>query len=289
MYEAKQRKEKVSRTIGRGMVKPAQAAHTRINIIQKNKIKTTPSLDLNLGTKEYKEIVASVTEYNSVNTKDNLKKVDEALGKYENSFLLHPIEHYQKIQIENKMPNERKAMFGEEKMEHFSDMCDIAKNLSKAATSNMSIDSEYNKYFNPTKGEKEAVDSNNRRIVNSVYNNIYKALENKEYSFVNDYNERCNIFAFVNPNDRVHKINLSPAYLAASETGINSKPGVIIHEMSHFADVGNTTDYAYGTDAQKLLPDKAIKNADTYEYAAERAWDKKKLPARPDRLQIRQQ
>jgi Lysine-specific metallo-endopeptidase len=58
----------------------------------------------------------------------------------------------------------------------------------------------------------------------------------------------------------------------AGNTGIDSRPGVILHEMAH--DVSRLVgDHSYGvTDAEDLAaknPDQAVRSADNYEYFAE--------------------
>ncbi|MBF0274912.1 MAG: hypothetical protein HQK84_06745, partial [Nitrospinae bacterium] len=68
-------------------------------------------------------------------------------------------------------------------------------------------------------------------------------------------------------------IYLCGAGLSAPASGTDSKPGTIIHELSHFTVIGGTDDHAYGqSGAQSLAtsnPSNAILNADSYEYFAE--------------------
>lgn len=69
------------------------------------------------------------------------------------------------------------------------------------------------------------------------------------------------------------QIWLGPLFFSAPWSGIDSKPGVIVHEVSHLAVP--TDDIAYGEDAAMALaaahPDQALDNADNYEYFAERS------------------
>lgn len=55
--------------------------------------------------------------------------------------------------------------------------------------------------------------------------------------------------------------------------GTDSKAGTLVHEMSHFYDVGGTSDMVYGQDASRNLasstPISATHNADNYEYFSE--------------------
>ena len=70
-----------------------------------------------------------------------------------------------------------------------------------------------------------------------------------------------------------YTIYLCSAYWGLGNSGYDTKAGTIVHEVSHFAVVADTNDYAYGTTACKNLansdPNKAIANADSYEYFGE--------------------
>jgi len=70
-------------------------------------------------------------------------------------------------------------------------------------------------------------------------------------------------------NETGLKIRLSSAYRQAPENGQDSKPGTIVHEASHM--ILGTEDYEYGDGIFTLDSDKAVNNADTYEYAVEKA------------------
>ena len=64
-------------------------------------------------------------------------------------------------------------------------------------------------------------------------------------------------------------ISLGGSYGSADDQGEDSRPGVIIHEISHaFA---STKDTAYGNDIYSLDQYSASNNADTYEYFCEKA------------------
>lgn len=79
-------------------------------------------------------------------------------------------------------------------------------------------------------------------------------------------------FAYVYSNSP-YDIYLCGAFWPAPPTGTDSKPGVLIHEVSHFTVVADTDDHAYGqVDASALAssnPGLAVANADNYEYFAE--------------------
>jgi len=84
-----------------------------------------------------------------------------------------------------------------------------------------------------------------------------------------------NTFAFVYPNDKTHTIHLCSIFFSTNQNQCqyDSTGGTLVHEMSHFTDVGGTGDYAYGTAAAQQLaqsdPAKAVNNADNYEYYTE--------------------
>ncbi len=58
--------------------------------------------------------------------------------------------------------------------------------------------------------------------------------------------------------------------------GTDSQSGTLIHEMSHFENIGGTMDHAYGLRNAKVLasqdPKRALYNADTFEYYLENAF-----------------
>jgi len=83
----------------------------------------------------------------------------------------------------------------------------------------------------------------------------------------------ANTYAYVYPSDTTsHTVHLCSAWWSAP-TGTcryDSAAGTLIHELTHFNDVGATKDYAYGQTACKNLaqsnPSNAVYNADSYEY-----------------------
>jgi len=85
----------------------------------------------------------------------------------------------------------------------------------------------------------------------------------------------ANTYAYVYPTDSTHTIYVCGVFwkVSANKCTIDSRPGTLVHEMSHFNDVGGTQDYSYGTSACQNLaksdPAKAVRNADNYEYFAE--------------------
>jgi len=79
-------------------------------------------------------------------------------------------------------------------------------------------------------------------------------------------------YAYVNPGD-LTKINLGLKFFTAPATGMDSKLGTFVHEVTHYFLTGNTEDIRYDKDMCLQLaqhdPDSALKNADNYEYFIE--------------------
>jgi peptidyl-Lys metalloendopeptidase len=67
------------------------------------------------------------------------------------------------------------------------------------------------------------------------------------------------------------KIHLKPRFWKAPYSGLDSKPGVVVHELAH--EVLRGGDFQYGTTKAARLaatfPWLAVRNADNYEYFAE--------------------
>ena len=83
-------------------------------------------------------------------------------------------------------------------------------------------------------------------------------------------------YAYVYPH-QPYKIWMCDGFWSAADIGTDSRAGALIHEVSHFDAVAGTRDHAYmHSGAQNLAnnnPNKAIANADNYEYFAENnAW-----------------
>lgn len=84
-----------------------------------------------------------------------------------------------------------------------------------------------------------------------------------------------NTWAYVIPNDTTHTVYLGGLFddPATPDTGQDSRAGTLVHELSHFDDVGGTKDVVYGADDAKNLakkkPADAQKNADNFEYYME--------------------
>jgi peptidyl-Lys metalloendopeptidase len=94
-------------------------------------------------------------------------------------------------------------------------------------------------------------------------------------SFICDnvtYKNLGDVYAHVLPSDPFI-IKLGAFFWPAPDTGFDSKPGTIIHEMTHFSSVGATADLASDTNSSKDLahsdPAGARRNANNYEYFVE--------------------
>lgn len=108
----------------------------------------------------------------------------------------------------------------------------------------------------------------------SNYNKIASTIKNKKIIF-NCSMVDCGgdgVFAYVYPT-RPFQIFLCGAFWKAGMTGTDSKPGTIIHELSHFDVLAGTDDNVYGQvkcrELAKRNPIEALVNADTHEYFAE--------------------
>jgi len=83
------------------------------------------------------------------------------------------------------------------------------------------------------------------------------------------------VYAYVFPSDTTYTVYVCGGYWSANMNTCNwdSKPGTIIHEISHFTNVCGTQDVTYGTTNCRNLaasnPSQAIRNADNHEYLAE--------------------
>ncbi|WP_426175878.1 M35 family metallo-endopeptidase [Massilia sp. TWR1-2-2] len=84
----------------------------------------------------------------------------------------------------------------------------------------------------------------------------------------------CNkpYFAYVYPT-KPYVIHVCRAFWTAPMTGIDSKGGTLVHEMSHFNVVAGTDDWVYGQEGAAGLaigdPARAVNNADSHEYFGE--------------------
>eukprot|EP00013_Stygamoeba_regulata_P028067 CAMPEP_0177646320 /NCGR_PEP_ID=MMETSP0447-20121125/9712_1 /TAXON_ID=0 /ORGANISM="Stygamoeba regulata, Strain BSH-02190019" /LENGTH=600 /DNA_ID=CAMNT_0019148847 /DNA_START=94 /DNA_END=1896 /DNA_ORIENTATION=+ len=110
---------------------------------------------------------------------------------------------------------------------------------------------------------------------NEVSNNFVAITNGLNGDWILDCTEEdCDpdVYAFVYPNDGSRTIHVCSAFFSAPNTipNIDTKPGTLVHEMSHFSSVAGTADWVYGVSKCEALassnPAQAINNADSHEY-----------------------
>ena len=129
-----------------------------------------------------------------------------------------------------------------------------------AAVTNTAL---FAKYFGqPANAQREALITNNYGMISAYLQ------DSITYNLSTTPGEFAHVFTNI-PD----QIWLGPAFFSAPWVGIDSKPGTIVHEVSHLALL--TGDHVYGEAAAIGLaanqPDVAVQNADNYEYFAERS------------------
>jgi len=91
-----------------------------------------------------------------------------------------------------------------------------------------------------------------------------------DVEFVCDCNDP--FYAFIRRTEPF-RVNLCTFYWSAPQNGTDSRAGTILHEVSHFNEIGGTEDHAYGATLVSALarsdPSRAVNNADSIEYFAE--------------------
>lgn len=113
--------------------------------------------------------------------------------------------------------------------------------------------------------------------VTSTFANVQASFYAENYVIkcdTNDCADDDSTYAFVYPFDLHRHVNLCGAFWPASTTiQIDSQPGTLIHELTHFADISATDDFQYGFEECLELgatsPCTAVKNADSNCYYAE--------------------
>jgi len=86
--------------------------------------------------------------------------------------------------------------------------------------------------------------------------------------------DMANVYAYVYPTDTSHTIYCCSVFWISDKIGgFDTQAGTLLHELSHFNNIGGTGDHAYGTTACRNLaisnPNSAVNNADSYEYFGE--------------------
>jgi hypothetical protein len=125
-----------------------------------------------------------------------------------------------------------------------------------------STDGDYLRWFG-------TYDASRARYVIQTYRLISDALE-KGVEFACDCSDNMKIYAYVFPGLK-RRIHLCGLFWSAPYSGLNSKPGVIIHELAH--EVLRGGDFHYSVPKAESLavnfPWLAVRNADNIEYFAE--------------------
>ncbi|CAE6503069.1 unnamed protein product [Rhizoctonia solani] len=147
---------------------------------------------------------------------------------------------------------------------------DIAEGVKAAITYN----EDAVNYFEGTLGERYttwfgALADNRTEIVKGHFVNLTDKIDQFQFDCSCD---KADTFAYVYPT-RFPTVYLCGAFWKAPTNGTDSKGGTIVHEGTHFVNIGGTDDYAYGQSGAKSLaksdPDRAIMNADSHEYFVE--------------------
>ena len=182
------------------------------------------------------------------------------------------------------MDEEQKKGIKAESNRHFQKMCDEAiemcRNVSDEKLEIWFKTKEFGKVrFNYNK----IIHGLNIIKVNNLYVNTY--IGDLDFFDRNGFS----FYAYVKPKQKYGNhtgmIRLKRLYRQANEDGMFSKPGMLIHEVSHIAI--KTLDKAYGdVDCGGLNADVAIKNADTYRLAAEESALPPPLPPRTVKDQL---
>jgi peptidyl-Lys metalloendopeptidase len=133
------------------------------------------------------------------------------------------------------------------------------------------------------------------KTISNNFNRIHDVIANRQIAFDCTCNisgiDPANVFAFIEIPFRYYQIHLCGQFWNTNMTGVDSKAGTIIHEISHFNIVANTTDNNSALNpfgAQRLaqtIPNAAIVNANNHEYFAENT---PTLPMEITRLSLNQ-
>jgi uncharacterized Zn-binding protein involved in type VI secretion len=103
--------------------------------------------------------------------------------------------------------------------------------------------------------------------------NLFDSLNEQDFVVVQDEFLRRKTYAMVHPEDNKHIILLGDKFWSAADRNEISRINVLLHEISHFYDIGNTHDFSYGIklcqNLAKKKPAKALYNADTFAFFIE--------------------
>ncbi|CAE6428683.1 unnamed protein product [Rhizoctonia solani] len=128
-------------------------------------------------------------------------------------------------------------------------------------------------YMDRTLGERYttwfgALADNRTEVVKGHFANLTGKIEQFEFDCSCD---KPDTFAYVYPT-KFPTVYLCGAFWKAPTNGTDSKGGTIVHEGTHFVNIGSTDDHAYGQRGAKSLalgnPDQAVMNAETCALAS---------------------
>ena len=145
--------------------------------------------------------------------------------------------------------------------------CFMATKAQQFSCSTGSCDGYYIRWFG-------ACDVTRGATVCTHYGNIASAFCGQTTT-VYCHGDGCSsgTYAYTYPTQVPPTVYLCDGFWAAPMDGFDSRPGTLIHEMSHLLAVAGTDDYVYGQSGCQSLaittPAQAIMNADSHEYYAE--------------------
>ncbi|THU41190.1 hypothetical protein FAM09_03490 [Niastella caeni] len=125
---------------------------------------------------------------------------------------------------------------------------------------------EFKKWFGTDDHEAKQI------ILTRIRRSLEVSRSLTEVNFSSIINEKAKKEDYANAyhDDELHRIFLGDLFWGADTKGKNSKASVIIHELSHFNDIGPTEDVIYGEtrciNLAKDHPGLALINADTFEF-----------------------
>jgi uncharacterized Zn-binding protein involved in type VI secretion len=103
--------------------------------------------------------------------------------------------------------------------------------------------------------------------------NFFESLTEHDFEDLQDERYRRKTYAMAYPEDEMHTILLGDRFWSAGINNNISSVNVLIHEISHFYDIGNTRDFDYGfkqcLHVAKNIPEKALYNADSFAFFIE--------------------
>ena len=145
---------------------------------------------------------------------------------------------------------------------HF-DGYQLCVNARNDLTSFGSGDSRYPTWFG-------TYDSSRHATVSGKFATITEAMDTTTFTYDLTRGGKCKSSVYAYTFHGATTIHMCNLFFSTPATGTDSKAGTVAHEHSHATS--GTVDLAYGqVDAMKLAvrdPDKAIRNADNYEYYA---------------------